>query len=155
MSETEIIIRDVQKSDFEEWQSLFDSFLNYTGIKIKEESKKITFDRFLDEKVHMWCAIAIDKESAHPIGFVHYLRQYTTLNVKVKIYIHDLFVRSEYRNKHVGKRLIEFVYDFADRMNTCDVFWACDENNVNAQHLYEKMGFNDGKIIYKRNIVYD
>jgi D-amino-acid N-acetyltransferase len=145
-----IEVRDIVESDYEEWNRLFDLYLTFYESSLTQEVKDITFKRLLDPNVDMWCAIAVHPETKKPIGIAQYLKHLNTWKPTDKIYLNDLYVDENERLKHVGRSLIEYVYNKADEMNAPDVYWVTSNNNHRAQLLYTKVGYNAGKATYKR-----
>ncbi len=146
-----IEVRDIQEGDYDEWVRLFNLYLEFYKVSLPEETKKHTFERFLNPEIDMWSAVAIHPETGKIIGIANYLKHMYTWNSKDKIYLNDLYVDEEQRLKHVGRSLIEYVFKKADeRGDICDVYWCTDMTNHRAQLLYTKVGYNAGKFVYKR-----
>ncbi|KAG0671493.1 D-amino-acid N-acetyltransferase [Pichia californica] len=143
-------VRDLTESDYEDWLRLFNLYLVFYKSTLPEEVKRSTFERCLDPKVDIWSALAIHPETKKPIGMANYLKHLGTWSISEKIYLNDLYVDEEQRLHGVGKSLIEYIYSKADEMGTPEVYWCTDLTNHRAQMLYTKVGWNSGKIIYKR-----
>ena len=63
------------------------------------------------------------------------------------LYIDDLCVDKNYRRQGIGKRLIEFIIDEANKNNYDDIALNCWPDNKAACKYYEKMGFKTRSII--------
>lgn len=57
-------------------------------------------------------------------------------------------VLEEYRNQGIGTKLLEFIKEYAKDNNFTDLRLTVNEENENARHLYEKMGFKIKNIAY-------
>ncbi len=75
------------------------------------------------------------------IGFINF----ATFTVKPYINIHDLIVINTWRNKGVGRRMIERVIEIAEEMGCSKVTLEVRDDNHNAKHLYNSLGFNNAK----------
>jgi glucosamine-phosphate N-acetyltransferase len=61
-------------------------------------------------------------------------------NFKKVGHIEDLVVKKEYRNKKLGKRLIQFCIDFAKDSNCYKIILNCSDTVL---PFYKKLGFNN------------
>lgn len=147
-----VVVRDLTKEDYDEWNRLFNLYLTFYEKSLPQDVKDYTFKRFLDPNVDMWCALAINSETDKPIGIAQYLRHLNTWSFTDKIYLNDLYVDEDQRLKHVGRRLIEYVYAKSDELDAKDVYWMTSTDNHRAQLLYTKVGYNAGKQVYKRDL---
>lgn len=61
-------------------------------------------------------------------------------------------VDENYRNQGIGTKLIEYVKKYAKEKGYTDLRLTVNEENENARHLYEKMGFAVKNITYSMMI---
>lgn len=145
-----VIVRPVEETDKQEWERLWKMYQTFYNVSHSDELNNVNFRRFLDPKVKMWSALAIDITTNKPIGMVNYFNHITTWDLNDKLLLNDLYVEEDARIKGAGRKLIEFVFEEADKMNTPNVYWLTDESNHRAQLLYTKVGYKTTKVIYKR-----
>ena len=62
--------------------------------------------------------------------------------------IEAMGIDKEYRNQGIGTRLLEFVKEYGKNNNYTDLRLTVNEENENAIHLYEKVGFKIRNIAY-------
>jgi D-amino-acid N-acetyltransferase len=120
---TSVTIRPIQQADEKEWRELFLAYHEYYQIEPNEKVISTTFARFFDDKEPVYAALAVSQDSNRPIGFVHWVTHRSTLAVNDYIYLHDLFVKEDVRSKGVGRKLIEHVYEDADKREAARVYW--------------------------------
>lgn len=149
-----VVIRPIESKDkskwFELWSNPEDSYLKfYKSLdKVSKEESETTFNRFLDDSVPMYSAVAeVDGEV---IGFANYLTHLNTWTIQQSLYLNDLFVSENNRLAGVGRKLIEFVYSEADRLNCPNCYWMTQFENHRAQLLYTKVGKKQGFLTYCR-----
>lgn len=65
-----------------------------------------------------------------------------------KLDIDAMGVDEEFRNQGIGSKLLEYVRDYAKENGYTDLRLTVNEENLNARHLYEKMGFKVKNIAY-------
>jgi ribosomal protein S18 acetylase RimI-like enzyme len=65
----------------------------------------------------------------------------STFNLRPVINIHDLIVLPGYRNKGVGRNLLEAIVEKGKLRDCCRITLEVRIDNHNAQHLYKSMGF--------------
>ncbi|CAI4054010.1 hypothetical protein SUVC_16G4570 [Saccharomyces uvarum] len=146
-----VVVRLVTEDDKDGWQRLWRSYQDFYKVSFPNELDDFNFERFLDPTVKMWAAVAVNGSSGEVIGMINFFSHMSTWDFKDKIYINDLYVDGNSRVKGVGRKLIQLVYEEADKLETPSVYWCTDESNYSAQLLYTKIGYKAHKTIYKRN----
>ena len=66
--------------------------------------------------------------------------------------IDALGVDKDYRNQGIGKKLLEFIKEYAKDNGCTDLRLTVNEENVNAIHLYKKVGFKVKNIAYSMKL---
>jgi ribosomal protein S18 acetylase RimI-like enzyme len=77
------------------------------------------------------------------VGLCNCFVNFATFTVKPYINVHDVIVTSSWRNKGVGRKLLEKVTEIAVEMGCSKVTLEVREDNHNAKHLYNSLGFFD------------
>jgi len=98
----------------------------------------------------VFCAVAIHESQL--IGFVTYVFHRSTWAVSDFCYLEDLFVSPVLRGKHVGKQLIEYVHNEAQKRECGRLYWHTQESNHVAQRLYDWIGEKPGVIEYRKSL---
>ena len=75
-----------------------------------------------------------------PAGFALFFPTYSTFLAKPGIYLEDLFVRPELRNKSIGSRLLAEVAAVAAKRGSGRLEWSVLDWNKNAIRLYRRLG---------------
>lgn len=60
-----------------------------------------------------------------------------------RIYLSRMIVKFEYRNRGIGRIIIDYLIDYAKGLGYEEISLGVDINNLNARHLYEKKGFTN------------
>jgi ribosomal protein S18 acetylase RimI-like enzyme len=79
------------------------------------------------------------------IGLTNCFINFATFTVKPYINIHDVIVTDAWRNKGIGRKLIDKVIEIAGEKGCSKVTLEVREDNYNAKHLYHSLGFNDAE----------
>jgi ribosomal protein S18 acetylase RimI-like enzyme len=79
------------------------------------------------------------------IGLITSFINFATFTVKPYVNIHDLIVINAWRNKGVGRRMIERVIEIAEEKGCSKVTLEVRDDNHNARHLYNSLGFNNSE----------
>lgn len=143
-------IRAIQKDDEAAWRNLWEQYNAFYERTIPEEVTKKTFERFLDDQVRMYSAVAVDSESGKVIGFANWYPHPSTSSIEEVVYLHDLFVDPSVRNKGAGRKLIEHVYDHAKSIPAQSVYWHTQHFNHRAQLLYVKVADKTPFVQYRK-----
>lgn len=148
-----VSVRAIAQKDKDVWLELWtgpDGYIEFYEGHVSPEASETTFKRFLDPNEPVYAAVAVDDSTNKVIGFANYLTHRNTWTVEDALYLNDLFVSSKSRLKGVGRRLIQYVYDEADRLGCKKCYWSTQSHNHRAQLLYTKVANNSGFVIYKR-----
>ena len=144
-----ITVRNFEASDRDIWRTLWTAFLDFYEIGVDEEVYRATFDRLLtDDPSELRGAVGLHR--GKPVGLTHYLFHRYSLKVERVVYLQDLFVDPAARGTGVGRALIEHVYGAADEAGCPTVYWLCQESNVGAQRLYDRMATRTEHFKYLR-----
>ena len=85
------------------------------------------------------------------LGLAHYLFHRSTWLVAPACYLNDLFVDPSGRRSGVARKLIEAVYDAADKAGAAKVYWLTHDSNAAARLLYDQVARHRGFIQYERS----
>jgi GNAT superfamily N-acetyltransferase len=147
---TDIVVRPLAQGHRASWNPLWHAYQAFYKVDILESVSDVTWERLLDPREPMGGALAWRGESA--IGLVHHIRHRSCWTVGDYCYLQDLFVDPTIRGAGIGRRLIEYVYDFAKRDGCSRVHWLTHETNVDAMKLYDRIADRSGFIQYRRII---
>jgi GNAT superfamily N-acetyltransferase len=146
-----LIIRSVTRTDFAQWQPLWDGYNRFYGRDpLASEITQMTWSRFFDayEPVHAWVA----EKDGQLLGLVHYLFHRSTISIEPTCYLQDLFTKEAARGQGVGRALIEAVYAQAKIAGSGRLYWQTQESNLTARKLYDKLAERSGFIVYRMQI---
>jgi GNAT superfamily N-acetyltransferase len=85
------------------------------------------------------CLLAFTDDNA-PAGFAVYFTNYSTFLAKPGLYLEDLFVRPEFRQRGIGKALLLHVARLANQRGCGRMEWTVLDWNESAQAFYKKLG---------------
>ncbi|HET6157167.1 MAG TPA: GNAT family N-acetyltransferase [Dongiaceae bacterium] len=142
------IIRPARESDFAQWLPLWQGYQEFYRARIPEEVTRITWKRFFDEAEPVHCLVA--EREGKLIGLAHYLFHRSTWLAENACYLNDLFVDPSGRRSGVARKLIEAVYEAAERQGARKVYWLTHESNAAARLLYDQVARHRGFIQYER-----
>jgi len=149
---SELTIRPVARSDYDQWLPLWDgynAFYERSGpTALAPEITAMTWARFFDayEPVHALVA----EQDGQLLGLTHYLFHRSTTAIAPNCYLQDLFTNAAARGKGVGRALINGVYARAKAAGSPRVYWLTHETNRAARLLYDKVAENSGFIVYRK-----
>ncbi len=86
--------------------------------------------------------LALDEDKNLGIGFVQLYPSFSSVSLKRVWILNDLFVHEDYRNQGVAGALVEKSKELALKTKAKGIVLEAHCNNINAQKLYEKIGFN-------------
>jgi GNAT superfamily N-acetyltransferase len=75
-----------------------------------------------------------------PAGFAVYFQTFSTFIGRPGIYLEDLFIEPAYRNKGVGKAVLEYLAGLTQERGCARLSWAVLDWNQPAIEFYRKLG---------------
>jgi GNAT superfamily N-acetyltransferase len=149
-----LLIRAVERSDFEGWKPLWDGYNAFYGRKgetaLPDRITKMTWSRFFDgyEPVHALVA----EQAGKLLGLTHFIFHRSTIMIEPICYLQDLFTLESARGKGVGRALIQEVYRRAEQAGASRVYWHTHETNETAMKLYDKVADKSGFVVYRKGL---
>lgn len=94
-------------------------------------------ERLSKEESIVFIAIENDQYT----GFIQLYPSFSSVGMKKIWILNDLFVSADYRKKGIGQLLIDHVLAYCKETGRKKVVLSTAHDNINAQKLYEKLGF--------------
>jgi ribosomal protein S18 acetylase RimI-like enzyme len=146
-------IKTVTLDELNQVTALFNQYM----IFYAQPSNPNKYRAYLKERLENQEAdifIAFD-EHQEAQGFVLNYTSFSSVSLGKVIVLNDLFVVPDHRQKGVANALIERVEQFAKEKGAIRVDLSTAKDNVNAQALYEKMGFKQGTNFFSYSLKID
>lgn len=142
-----VTIESAEQKDYASWLPLWINYQTFYRTIISDEVTKLTWERFLTPSEPVYCAVA--KYNGKIVGLVHYLFHRSTWAESNYCYLEDLFVSEDVRGQHIGKQLIEYVQQQAQKHHASRLYWHTHETNLRGQRLYDWVAKKSGMIEYR------
>jgi GNAT superfamily N-acetyltransferase len=142
-----IEIRPLEGADHAGWLPLWRGYQAFYKVDIPDAVSDVTWKRLLDPAEPMGGALAWQGERA--VGLVHHIRHRSCWTVGDYCYLQDLYVDGAIRGAGIGRRLIEYVYEFAAVEGCSRVHWLTHETNTDAMVLYDRIADRSGFLQYR------
>lgn len=132
------IIRDAKPEDIE----VIDSFIKELAA-YEELSHEVNYD------MSMLSAHLFDNKSAScilafhenmPVGFAVYFYHFSTFLAQQSLYLEDLYVKPAYRNKGLGKKMLQKLAHIAHQKQCGRMEWSVLNWNTPAIEFYNSIG---------------
>jgi len=79
------------------------------------------------------------------VGLLTAFENFSTFSAKPMLNIHDVIVLEEYRDKGIGRLLMNAIITEAEKRKCSRITLEVRKDNLNAQHLYNSLGFEETK----------
>lgn len=142
-----VTIESAEQKDYASWLPLWINYQTFYKTIISDEVTKLTWERFLTPSEPVYCAVA--KYNGKIVGLVHYVFHRSTWAESNYCYLEDLFVSEDVRGQHIGKQLIEYVQQQAQKHHASRLYWHTHETNLRGQRLYDWVAKKSGMIEYR------
>jgi ribosomal protein S18 acetylase RimI-like enzyme len=149
-AEPEIRICPLRPDDHAAWLPLWRGYQSFYEVDIPPDVSAVTWARLLDPAEPVAGALAWSGPGA--VGLVHHVRHRSCWTAGDYCYLQDLFVAPEVRGSGIGRRLIQHVYDAAERDGCSRVYWLTHETNTAAMLLYDRIAERSGFVQYRQNL---
>ncbi len=134
-----LVIRETSSADIPLIFRLIRELADYEKL-----SHSVTADEQLLEKnlfgKNKYAYVVIAEYEGKAAGQALYFYNFSTFNGKPGIYLEDLYVRPEYRNKGIGKALLNYLIELAKEENCGRVEWVVLDWNESAINFYKSLG---------------
>ena len=134
----ELQIKIAQPDDFEKIGEVFNLYRQFYEKESNIEAcKNYIYERLINNEAQIFY-IENEKEC---MGITQLYTTFDSLELSKKIILYDLYVRSEYRNKGIGRMLMNAAKSFAEKKGVTSIELSTSINNKNAQSLYESLDY--------------
>lgn len=146
----DILIRDAKLGD----ETILVHLIQQLAVYERKSSDEIGISK---EKIIKHCFS--DKPYFHakiveynqiPVGYAIYYFTYAAALGQPRLYLEDLFIHNDYRNKGLGKSLIKNLSQLAIANDCCCLEWHVFQWNNNAIAFYDSVGItkkNDSLLV--------
>jgi len=143
----------IKKATINELDSLTELFDLYRKFYEQESdldgARKFLKERIMNEESEVFIAL----EGSKPLGFVQLYPSFSSVSMQSSWILNDLFVKESARGQGVGEKLMKIALEFAKKTRAKGVLLETAEDNITAQRLYEKLGFErEANYFYYFNI---
>mgnify|MGYP001335276847 CR=1 FL=1 len=145
---TEVAVRLADLSDQSDGEAIVELLNGYAidpmgqGAPFSEEHRRRLVPE-LQKQPHALALLAFIE--GEPAGLAICILGFSTFRLKPVLNIHDFCVAERFQGRGVGKRLMAGVEEEARRRGCCKITLEVREDNLRAQALYLKCGFDPGK----------
>jgi len=130
--------------DLKPLSHLFDQY----RIFYKQKSNLVAAESFIQERLSLnESVIFIAKIDGEYAGFTQLYPSFTSVGMKRIWILNDLYVHKDFRKKGIGEALIKHTFEYARKTGRIKVILETGNDNIQAQKLYEKIGFERGTSI--------
>ena len=136
---------DVLSKLFDEYRVFYNKESDVSG------AKKFLTERISNDESVIFIAL---NDEGIAIGFVQLYRSFTSTGMNRLWILNDLYVNENYRKLGAGEGLITKCKQLAIETNASGLFLETQNENITAQKLYYKTGFelnNDHSFFYWEN----
>lgn len=131
----------IQKATLKELDSLTELFdlyrVFYEQRPNLEGAREFLKARIMNDESVVFLAF----DGNNPVGFVQLYPSFSSVSMMRSWVLNDLYVKEQFRGKGAGEKLIYKAIQFAKETGAKGVMLETDKENLNAQRLYEKIGF--------------
>jgi len=128
-------IRKIRQDDKSDWRALYDGYLAFYEADFSDESKELVWSRILDNQIQGRVAYIGDDM----VGIAHFHIQTSTWADNGHVYLEDLFVAEDFRNKGVARTLIKEIESEARGEKCSEMYWITRGSNSRARALYDSL----------------
>lgn len=133
-----MIIHPLKLNDYDASRPLWAAYLELYEAYVEDAFCKLDFKQLISPEQPIQCASLAEK-GGDLVGIVHYIIHPHNWKAEEVLYLQDLFVQSDQRDRGVGRTLIEAVYKAADDQGSPTVYWLTQEFNQVAGRRYDSI----------------
>lgn len=142
----EIVVKRASLEDAENVATLFNDY----RVFYKQESDMTVALEFISERLDKNESVIFCAQDAKGvlIGFTQLYPNFSSVSAKRSWILNDLYVASAARRLGVGRKLMNAAKDFAISTGAKCISLETAPDNVNAQALYESLGYEKSSGFY-------
>jgi len=135
--ETRINIREATLNDLDVLAKLFDSY----RIFYRKPSDVAAANEFLQQRLTRKESVIYLAEEKEAVAFAQLYPLFSSTRMKRLWLLNDLFVHPDFRRRGIAKELISTCLHLVKETNACGVMLETEPDNIIANQLYPKVGF--------------
>jgi GNAT superfamily N-acetyltransferase len=139
-------IRDPQVADEDDWRRLWSGYNAFYEAEIPEAVTSATWKRMLDPVSVIFGRLAVFETAI--VGFTVNVVHDSSWTAAPICYLEDLFVDPNYRNRGLGRLLIQDLVDLAKMRGWARLYWHTQATNP-ARRLYDEFTAADDFVRYR------
>nr|WP_313471379.1 GNAT family N-acetyltransferase [Atlantibacter hermannii] len=142
----DVIVREVNESDYREWLELWGAYNRIGNSIVSEEVTQHTWRRVNDPRSPILCRVA--ELNNKIVGFALCVLHEGTYVLQPVCYLEDFFVCESVRGKGIGRAVLDYLHDEAVEKGWSKVYWFTRSENT-ARRLYDKVATTDDFVRYR------
>ena len=133
--------RAAKLSDLEILLQFMQEFYEIEHLSFKREAARAALEGILQEPSmgRVWL-IQVDEK---PIGYVFLTLGYSLEYLGRDAFVDEFYIQAAYRSQGIGTQTLTFVEDRCQELGIKALHLEVNRENIRAQGLYHKMGFED------------
>jgi ribosomal protein S18 acetylase RimI-like enzyme len=133
-----MIVRKAQFSDLEPLSELFDAYRQF----YQQSADLTAASDFLKQRIQkQQSVIYVAERTGELLGFTQLYPSFSSVTMQRLWILNDLFVAATARKQGVAEALMTAAKEFAKETNSKGIILETDLDNVQAQALYDKLGY--------------
>lgn len=139
-----INIRPARKTDSKVILKLIDELAEFEKLAPPDSKgkRKLIKDAFSEKPLFY---VLLAESDSKIIGYAFYFFTYSSFLAKKTLYLEDIFISREHRNKGIGKLFFKDLINIAKKNKCGRIEWVVLDWNKNAIEFYSKLGAEELK----------
>lgn len=137
-------------ANYAAWLTLWKNYLSFYETSLPLTTIDATWQNIVDKNVAIYGFGAWMDEVL--VGFTHVVLHPNTWNTTKCCYLEDLYVNEAIRGQGSGRKLIEYVYEFATQRGCNRVYWHTQADNAQARILYDTLATQTDMVQYRKDL---
>jgi GNAT superfamily N-acetyltransferase len=134
---TMLSIRPAQATDVPLLKKMIHEFAAFERLPVATTEADLTRDGFGDQPKFR---VLIAESDTQPAGYAFFFEYYSTFHGRHGLFLEDIYVRSQFRGKGIGRALFACVAAIAQQENCFGLRWQVLDWNTSAIDFYQKLG---------------
>lgn len=132
-------IRFVKKSDLDALIHLCELHAAFEKAEYNRTNKKnLLSNHLFSAQPSLFCLVV--EQSNELVGYTTYMKQFSTWDAALYIYMDCLFLKEASRGYGIGERLIERIKEEARKTKSSHIQWQTPDFNLRAINFYHRIG---------------
>lgn len=132
---TNVQLRSLTESDYQDWQKLFNGYLNFQKQPFQQVRVDLLWQWLMNGDILSVVAVV----DGQLVGIAHFREMLSPLYACKAGFLDDLFVEADFRGQHIADLIIDEMANMGKQKGWRFIRWLTHHHNYRGRQFYDKL----------------